>query len=94
MTSLTWTHVLATRDPGREQRRNEPFCRSCKEAASQLLPVVEPKLTVRLHGLPTLCSFEMTHPHPTKCAARPEGTTLISSCYCLVCCGGRTVCHT
>lgn len=36
--------VLAVQYPGREQRRKEPFAKSCQAMAAALLPVVEPKL--------------------------------------------------
>ncbi len=36
--------VLAVQYPGREQRRNEPFIKTCQAMAAALLPVVQPKL--------------------------------------------------
>lgn len=42
------THMVAalTGIAGREQRRSEPFLQSCKQAATQILAVVQPKIMV------------------------------------------------
>lgn len=36
--------VLAVQYPGREQRRKEPFVKSCQAMAAALFPVIQPKL--------------------------------------------------